>query len=60
MNELSIDKNKCGVLATDSSKWRNDLQATLKVGEKCLITGLENKRRLNKEKLNNTSQLLTL
>ena len=47
--QLSIDKNKWEELATDRSKWRSYLQATLKIGEK-KITVLENKRRLKKNK----------
>ena len=52
MKKLSIDKNEWEELATDRSKWRSYLQATLKVGEENIITALENKRRLRKEKLN--------
>ena len=47
MKELSIDK-KWEELATYRSKWKSYLQATLKVGEKSIITALENKRRLKK------------
>ena len=50
--ELSIDKNKWENIATDRSKWRSYLQATLKVRKENIITALENKRRLRKEKLN--------
>ena len=52
MKKLSIDKNEWEELATDRSKWRSYLQATLKVGEENIITALENQRRLRKEKLN--------
>ena len=38
-------------LATDRTKWKSYLQAILKVGEENIITVLENKRRLKKEKL---------
>ena len=52
MKELSIDENKWWEeLATDRSKWKSYLQATLKVGEKNIITALENKCRLKKENL---------
>ena len=55
MNELTLDENKLGELVTDRSKWRSYLQATLKFGEKYIITTLENKRRLKKEKLKTTN-----
>ena len=51
MKELSIDENKWEELATESSKRNSYLQATLKVSKKYIITALENKRRLKKEKL---------
>ena len=56
MMESSIDKNKWEKLATDRSKWRSYLQATLKAGENNIITALENKRRLNKEKIERKTQ----
>ena len=34
VKELNIDLNKWKEFTTDRSKWRSDLQATLKVGEK--------------------------
>ena len=52
MKERSIDENKWEELATDRSKWKSYLQATLKVGEKNIITALENKCRHKKEKIN--------
>ena len=58
MKELSIDKNEWEELATDRSKWRSYLQATLKVGEENIISTLENKRRLRKEKLNTANHVV--
>ena len=57
MKELGIDKNEWEELATDPSKWRSYLQTTLKVGEENIITALENKRRLRKDKIK-TSNLV--
>ena len=52
MKDLNIEKNKWEELATDRSKLRSYLQATLKVTEENIITALENKHRIRKEKVN--------
>ena len=51
MKELNTDLNKREELAMDCSKWRSYFQAALKVGEQNIITVLESKRRLQKEKV---------
>ena len=54
----SIDKTSWEELATDHSMCRSYLQATLKVGEENILTALENKHRVKKEKLNNVNLLV--